>query len=1016
MSMTASGAALRALPYMVKAVKKLAEPATQDKLVSSLKHYRAIPKLSWRQRSRLKKAIGSEAAANALIDQDPATLAAVVATTLKEPETGRPRRIAEALIAEYPGCVDGAQQAIAMAYQLRLIRHALTTQGLQLDGIGQNLAAVHRMVASDPGRIDPEVLLNGPLDGLDLHADYRRVEDLAGTDPAGAAEQLWAMIIRIDDAGYPLLTRRFRREFADLLAQAGQLERAADAWLPMVDDYLTGGFGIGHHDACNSWEYMATQEGAPGWLRARRAAVIMLDHCGMGDQRPSSAIAVAIAAVDTGDPAGSVWLMHAAELALADRAIDVVEGHRQRLLAAAGTAVDPMVAVRLRLAVADATGDDGLWEQLLDATIPGSPATPAEVAALILARHGRHLLRAGTLDGAVTAYRNALGRASHVQNWQDAASWAGSALVALKQAQSIDFRLLERLSGQESALRDAGPGSLINVGYDMRGSAMEKLLESVGGNAVRARSARIDLRRLLKRSIILGAVNNELDAHRLLSRMYLQVKAIDDAVEHAVAATEVTLAGQAAMKLTSYYDCLAAARSPMPNIRASALQAAAGQADYIPDCLVASWVSIAIDEAASRYAAAMGPDLYVQAFEVLRRLANRIPEDLVPDVLDLVADRLPDDYAFLGDQIAGILVGLGRTTTATHQGRVADLIATTFESADDVAYLISDSARSLTAPLRMIAERLRILLEPGREYSLGRRCAALTLAVIDDDSPELGAYAEAEVAKQLPDPATGRPAGSAGNCEDAAILAGSLSIDRRAELARYCCTQVVGGGDDNSRMQYANACRLAGEGLPGGIRAELFDQLYPQRRPPESMHPGDVMRRAMENPFAFIRFTSHSSGRLRRQIAKALAALATDHDRQDRLWKATQPLAVSGSTIDVKTVGDVGFALAKAGYTAELPWAAMASGADTEMRGLAAALIPFMPGLDAEAETVIAMARDTHQPVRRELAQAIATIRQSGSAHPLHQAGWIDPALEILGSDASFLVRQIATRTATAST
>ncbi|SIM70692.1 Uncharacterised protein [Mycobacteroides abscessus subsp. abscessus] len=85
---------------------------------------------------------------------------------------------------------------------------------------------------------------------------------------------------------------------------------------------------------------MATQEGAPGWLRARRAAVIMLDHCGMGDQRPSSAIAVAIAASDTGDPAASVWLMHAAELALADRAIDVVEGHRQRLLAAAGTAVD----------------------------------------------------------------------------------------------------------------------------------------------------------------------------------------------------------------------------------------------------------------------------------------------------------------------------------------------------------------------------------------------------------------------------------------------------------------------------------------------------------------------------------------------------------------------------------------------------------------------------------------------------------------------------------------------------
>lgn len=568
------------------------------------------------------------------------------------------------------------------------------------------------------------------------------------------------------------------------------------------------------------------------------------------------------------------------------------------------------------------------------------------------------------------------------------------------------------LDGQESALRDAGPGSLINVGYDMRGSAMAKLLESVGGSEVRARSARIDLRRLLKRSIVLGEVNNELDAHRLLSQLYLQVNAVDNAVEHAIAATEVTLAAQASAKLTSYYDCLAAARSPMPNTRASALRAAAAQADYIPDHLVTQWVRIAIDDAVAQYAAALGADPYVQAFEVLRRMANRIPEDLVPEVLDLVADRLPDDYAFLGDQIAGILVGLGRNTTATHLGRVADLIALTFECADDIAYYISDSARSLTVPLRMAAERLRARLEPGRDYTIGRRCAALTLAAIGDDSPEIVAYAEAEVAKQLPDPATVRPVGSPGNCEDAAILAGRLSVNRRAELARYCCSRVVDGtGDDHTRMLYANACRLAAEGLPDETRAELFDQLYPLRRPPESLHAADVMRREMEaNPFSFIRFTTHSSERLRRHIAKAMSAMATDHDRQDRLWKATQPLAVSGSTIDVKTVGDVAYTLAKAGYAVQLPWSTMASGIDVEMRGLAAALIPFIPGLDAEVETVTAMAHDPHQPVRRELAQAIATIRQPGSAHPLREAEWIGPVLEALSADASFLIRQIVAR------
>ena len=154
-------------------------------------------------------------------------------------------------------------------------------------------------------------------------------------------------------------------------------------------------------------------------------------------------------------------------------------------------------------------------------------------------------------------------------------------------------------------------------------------------------------------------------------------------------------------------------------------------------------------------------------------------------------------------------------------------------------------------------------------------------------------------------------------------------------------------------------CRLVVDGLPAEVRAELFDQLFPQQASPESQHPHDVARRQFENPFSFIRMTTHSTERLRRHIAKALAALATDHDRQDRLWKATQQIAVSGSSIDVNTVGDVGFALAKAGYAAQLPWAAMACGSDANMRSLAAALIPYMPEVDAELATN--MASDPHR-------------------------------------------------------
>ncbi|MGY4646263.1 hypothetical protein [Mycobacterium sp. URHB0021] len=333
----------------------------------------------------------------------------------------------------------------------------------------------------------------------------------------------------------------------------------------------------------------------------------------------------------------------------------------------------------------------------------------------------------------------------------------------------------------------------------------------------------------------------------------------------------------------------------------------------------------------------------------------------------------------------------------------------TFEDADDIAYRISDTARSLAAPLRVVADRLRALLEPG-EYRLGRRSAALTLAVIGDRSPEFVDYAQAAVTEQLPDPHTGKVAGSPGNCEDAAIMSAVLPVQRRAELARYCAGRVADpGADENTRMIYANACRLAAEGLPAEIRAQLFDRMFPQHNPPESQHPHDVMRRRFDNPFTFVRMTFHSAERFRRHIAKALAVLATDHDRQDRLWKATQPLAVSGSRIDANTVGDVAFALAKAGYAAQLPWSAMAYGSDSEMRGLAAALIPYMP--DVGSEVVTNLAGDSERGVRRELAQAIVNIANNVSGHGLpRQQDWINPVAEILRGDSSSRVRQIAAR------
>ena len=186
--------ALKALPLVIKAIRKLSEPATQDKLVAAIKAYSQVPKLTRCQRRRLMKVIGTEDAANALMDQDPAAtevLSKMIADAVfKEQVSDRSRAIADALITEYPGCVDGAENAILVAYQLRLVRRTLSSHGDQLEDISHTVAAVHAIVATpEPGKIDPEVILNGPLDGLKLQDDYQRVLECQDSDPADAARR-----------------------------------------------------------------------------------------------------------------------------------------------------------------------------------------------------------------------------------------------------------------------------------------------------------------------------------------------------------------------------------------------------------------------------------------------------------------------------------------------------------------------------------------------------------------------------------------------------------------------------------------------------------------------------------------------------------------------------------------------------------------------------------------------------------------------------------------------------------
>lgn len=999
--------AMKALPEVIKAVRKLSEPATQDKLVAAIRRYPQIPKLSWRQRGSLTKVIGTEAAANALMDQDDAgsqVLATLIAQQVFKGrgDFERSRLIADALITEYPGCVDGAERAVGFAYQLREIRRMQSLHGEQLDGIGQTVTAVHAIVSSEVRvRLDPEVVLEGPLDALKLRDEYRRVLELQDADPSAAADRLALIINRIESAGNTRLARGFQEERADLLARAGRLQQAADAWLPMVDDYLTAGYGFGPHDAVNSWAAIATSHDAPTWLQVRRTVVISLEHWVLGDRPAGEVMQYALEAAAGGDPAAPTWLMHAAEACLADGQDVEVAKRRERLLGAAQIA-EVLVAVRLNLAVADAAHDEQLWQQLLRTAVPGAAAMQSDLAALILARRARYLYRAGNFDEAQTQYRMAASRGGHAELWQDAASWMGAARHILQQAESVNYDELKEVSKREAAMDAAGPGSLLEQAYDPRATALTKLVEITTSDHHSARSTRVDLRRYLLKSAVLAELNEERDAHRLLGRLHRQIGQLEEALQHFIVSEDVDAAGEVASEMTTYYDCLAAAESPVAGCRTAALRAGARQADLIPDNRVEKWARVALGEAQQVWGRPFGPDPHFCGYEVLQGLAERLPEALVPTLLSIFDPLIPREYGryrVIDDQLARILIGLARTQQ-THRAEVAERIAAAFEHAEDLASIIVNAAPSLRETLRLITGRLVSLLDVGAGIrSPKTRYAALALVEIGDRCAELEVIVNDAVEMELAETPEDRRR-RVGDAEETAILATSLPMERRLDLARAYCTRT---GDpllrESDRATYAQACRIVVDGLDGTSRNDLFDMLIGLHAQPQHEHPDDAMERNFQDPFGFLRVTT-VPGRLRRQVAKTLAALAADDSRQRCVWMAAQQLAVSGEALDANTMGYVGYTIAKAGFATQMPWESLACSPEWEIRRLAAALVPLVT--QPNQELVDRLAGDPRMYVRRELAQSIINMQQG-----FPQAAALQAARVRLESDASYGVRRV---------
>lgn len=229
-------------------------------------------------------------------------------------------------------------------------------------------------------------------------------------------------------------------------------------------------------------------------------------------------------------PSNARLALLAAEVALAaGDLIWLLDNQTQLESHVESLAAQPLLRLRLRLVVADATGQ---WAGLLhDARVTKSDGG-LEGAALTLARSARYLALREQFVEADAHWEEAVGKAVLVQRWKDAEAWTMS-----RRAYRVYWnrRSVNDLLSVQNAIRAQGQSTRLAPGFDdAYQQALQRLHDKSGGGAPEA--VRL-ASRTVRDAVVRGDWADEEQARVLLGDARTAVGDLDEAAhEYALAA------------------------------------------------------------------------------------------------------------------------------------------------------------------------------------------------------------------------------------------------------------------------------------------------------------------------------------------------------------------------------------------------------------------------------------------------------------------------------------------------
>lgn len=950
-----------------KAVLGLTRRTFPGRLISRLKRHQIEPRLTFGEKWRIRRLVGKPDVWPLLWALTPTSLTdlalrideqVVVRRGAAKAASTRARLLASAIQAEIMGALDADDAQAGLSHQIRLVDDSVRSLDSRIDDlrVGADRDAVPRIV-------DPDVVLRGPLEALGLTAKHAQAQELSNEHPVGAARLLSEISDRLEAEGYAGLARPVRIQEARLLTKGREPLLAAAAWMPMVMKDLSDGSTPVCLEAAAAFEQLVDVPSAPAWLPARAVAIARLCRWFRDPSVSSiSLLTAASALVEAEDPSAQELLALAAEAALAagDRGAVM---HVQTVLEAVVAVVEEDLAVRLELALAEAACDEATWARLLDRAAPASAGMSTKHAALVYARRGRHLFWMNKPLEAEAAYRAAVERACRAALWQDAAQWMLARARILSRASVIGD--LSDLVRRASAVRASGPGGLLQRGHDPQTAALKHLL---AGNL---KAALPELRRHLRDSIRVAHLEDEIEAHRQLGKLYEKTEREPAAaVHHQVMAGDAKEAARIAGLTSFFVDCATLAEHPQAQTRAAALQATAAQGDLVPDADVDPWIIRSLAAATGPTTGIVGPLPWVQGFAVLAALAERIEElhlDAVLAAVDPLVPRQANEHTWVDDSLVRIIAGLAIHLPASRE-KLSGRILALLDASDDLARELLNETAAVAACLDQLREPLRQRAESGNPI------AVQLLAIHGDTHPTVVAAVEEQIRTVIESPPNHGPGYVAERVGVAlpAYVAGCLPVERQVDLARDFLTRALDGGDsERNRTQAMQGCEVLAASLPDTVRRELAELVLPASRGDAPRSPFDQLGDRFTHPLGRFQI-SNQPGTLRRAAVRVAACLAVDEDVARRVWEAARPLLRTGNRADSLAAAEAAYRLAERGFPPPMRWADLASSGDASLRQAAAALMAVHP--EIEAALAQELAKDDHHAVRRETAVACSAL------------------------------------------